>query len=133
MFSKRICRKNILSITTVEDPLESTYWLSTVVVGGDHGLLKDATVISISGVSEVIYNAVFRVQEVGDTYIKDSMNEFRGTLRGIKYLYGTGPLPDGLILEKGNSLILNTKMFNWNSNQDEAIPYLFNLKDWEAV
>lgn len=62
--------KNILSITTVEDPLESTYWLSTVVVGKDHGLLKDATVISISGVSEVIYNAVFRVQEVGDTYIK---------------------------------------------------------------
>lgn len=66
-------------------------------------------------------------------HIKDSMNEFRGTLRGIKYLYGTGPLPDGLILEKGNSLILNTKMFNWDSTQDEAIPYLFNLKDWEAV
>ena len=63
-------------------------------------------------------------------YIKDVLGDMRGTLRGIEQFYGIGKLTDGLLLNNGASIVLTTKMFNWDWDSDEANPYLFSLKDW---
>lgn len=63
-------------------------------------------------------------------YIKDDLNDMRGTLRGIEQFYGIGKLTDGMLLNNGSSIVLNIKMYNGNWDSDEANPYLFSLKDW---
>lgn len=63
-------------------------------------------------------------------YIKDDLGDMRGTLRGIEQFYGIGKLTDGMLLNNGASIVLNTKMFNWDWDSNEANPYLFSLKDW---
>lgn len=55
--------QQILSITTIEDPEDSRYWLSTIVLNTGHKFEKELHVVSISGVSVNEYNNVFRVQE----------------------------------------------------------------------
>ena len=62
--------KDILSITTIEDPNDSRYWLSTVVLPDGNNYKTDLTVVLISNSSEPNYNTVFRVQESGNNYIK---------------------------------------------------------------
>lgn len=66
-------------------------------------------------------------------YIKDDLGDMRGTLRGVEQFYGIGKLTDGMLLNNGNSIVLTTKMFNWDWDSDEANPYLFSLKDWEET
>lgn len=66
-------------------------------------------------------------------YIKDDLNDMRGTLRGIEQFYGIGKLTDGILLNNGNSIVLTTKMYNGDWDSDEANPYLFSLKDWEET
>lgn len=63
-------------------------------------------------------------------YIKDELNDMRGTLRGVEQFYGIGKLTDGMLLNNGTSIVLSTKMYNGNWDSDEANPYLFSLKDW---
>lgn len=63
-------------------------------------------------------------------YIKDDLGDMRGTLRGVEQFYGIGKLTDGMLLNNGSSIVLTTKMFNWDWDSDEANPYLFSLKDW---
>ena len=53
--------QQILSITTVEDPEDSRYWLSTIVLNAGHKFEKELHVVSLSGVSVNEYNNVFRV------------------------------------------------------------------------
>lgn len=68
-------------------------------------------------------------------FIKDSNNDFRGQLRGIQQLYGSKEMPNNLIMDNGNSMILQTKKFEWSTafdNRDQT-PYLFSLKDWEEA
>ena len=62
--------QDILSITTIEDPEDSRYWLSTVVLNTGHKFIKELHVVSLSGVSVNEYNNVFRVQET----TKNSIN-----------------------------------------------------------
>ena len=64
-------------------------------------------------------------------YIKDSSSDLRGELRGIRMLYGTGPMPDFTYINSTKNMILNTKRFNWDSTDNENVPYLFSLEDWE--
>ena len=66
-------------------------------------------------------------------YIRDINNDFRGELRGIKQLYGSGQMQNNLILENYNSIILQTKLFEWStvSGNSEQVPYLFSFKNWE--
>ena len=66
-------------------------------------------------------------------YIRDINNDFRGELRGIKQLYGSGQMQNNLILENYNSIILQTKLFEWVSagSNNEQVPYLFSFKNWE--
>ena len=55
--------QDILSITTIEDPEDNRYWLSTIILNTGHKFTKELHVVSISGVSVNEYNNVFRVQE----------------------------------------------------------------------
>lgn len=66
-------------------------------------------------------------------YIKDSNQDFRGTLRGIQQFYGLDLLAEDMILDEGGAMVLTTRMYNGDSSDDSAIPYLFSLKDWEEV
>lgn len=62
--------QDILSITTIEDPEDNRYWLSTIILNTGHKFTKELHVVSISGVSVNEYNNVFRVQET----TKNSIN-----------------------------------------------------------
>lgn len=66
-------------------------------------------------------------------YIKDSNKDLRGTLRGIEQFYGVKELPDNLLLNEGTAIVLNTRKYNGDSGDDDSIPYLFSLKNWEEV
>lgn len=55
--------QDILSITTTEDPEDSRYWLSTIILNTGHKFTKELHVVAISGISSSEYNTVFRVQD----------------------------------------------------------------------
>lgn len=66
-------------------------------------------------------------------YIKDINNDFRGKLRGIELLYGSGQLQNNMMFNNNEYIILQTKLFEWTSGStnDEGVPYLFSFKNWE--
>ena len=66
-------------------------------------------------------------------YIKDSNQDFRGTLRGVQQFYGLDLLAEDMILDEGGAMVLTTRMYNGASSDDSAIPYLFSLRDWEEA
>ena len=66
-------------------------------------------------------------------YIRDSNGDMRGTLRGMEQFYGVGDLSDDLLINEGTSIVLNTKRYNRDSDDNIGIPYLFSLLDWEEV
>ena len=65
--------------------------------------------------------------------IKDSNRDLRGELRGIKQFYGSGELQNNILMDGNNSIVLQTKLFEWVSagSNNEQVPYLFSFKNWE--
>ena len=65
--------------------------------------------------------------------IKDSNRDLRGELRGIKQFYGSGELQNNILMDGNNSIVLQTKLFEWSgaSGNSEQVPYLFSFKNWE--
>ena len=51
-------------ITTVEDPEDNRYWLTTITTATAHKYKANLSVVSITEASEEAYNSTFRVQEV---------------------------------------------------------------------
>lgn len=51
-------------LTTVEDPEDDRYWLTTITTATAHKYKANLSVVSITGASEEVYNSTFRVQEV---------------------------------------------------------------------
>ncbi len=62
--------QDILSITTIEDPEDSRYWVSTVILNTGHKFTKELHVVAISGVSSNEYNTVFRVQDTTNNSVQ---------------------------------------------------------------
>lgn len=62
--------QDILSIITIQDPEDDRYWLSTVTLNTNHKFEKDIHVVEITGASDSNFNTVFRVQDVGENFIK---------------------------------------------------------------
>ena len=65
--------------------------------------------------------------------IRDSNKDLRGELRGIKQFYGSGELQNNILMDGNNSIVLQTKLFEWSttSGNSEQVPYLFSFKNWE--
>lgn len=60
--------QDINSIVTVNDStFEDRYWLTTLFLNKNHGLKANLSVIEIYGSEELVYNDIFRVQEVTET------------------------------------------------------------------
>ena len=67
--------QDILSIITIQDPEDDRYWLSTITLNTNHKFEKDIHVVEITGASDSNFNTVFRVQDVGDNFIKIAFNK----------------------------------------------------------